>query len=376
MDEKIEHLILLLRSHLLGFDAKTAFPGLSEQEWAELYDLSVSHGVQGFAYEGAYRSGIVIPEELKQRWRDRMVEDVLRYYSMQRELMRVIEALKQNGAKPVVLKGISVSRLYPIPELRLMGDIDILVSDRYYEAALCLEEMGYKAQKEVAIHHIEFLHSKYLIELHRLPFTPIGIKHYDKLVKAVDFTGAEFQIININGFDIPVLNGRNYIDESFEHILKHLIHDRITLRNLCDMAMLFKGVQDEDWKVDYDLISACGLGDLLSGIASLLVVEFGLPAELVKGIPIMEADREKEFARGVFSVSDAKTGTNRYYTSLPATGAVRMLLRYLRAVSRDLLIKYPYCRKNVLLRPAAFIHAYSDYLFALIHKAFGRGGQT
>jgi len=163
MDERIQELVLILRSHFLDFDAKKAFPAISENQWLELYDLSIAHGVQGFAYEGIYKSGLPLPEGLRQRWRKKMTDDVLKYYSLQKEFFRVMILLRQNGILPVVLKGFSVSQLYPIPELRVMGDMDILVREKFYEAALCLEQLGYKARKEVAIHHVEFSSGKYII---------------------------------------------------------------------------------------------------------------------------------------------------------------------------------------------------------------------
>ncbi|MCL2252966.1 MAG: nucleotidyltransferase family protein [Lachnospiraceae bacterium] len=372
MDDRLRQLISLLRSHLLRVDVKPLFPVLSDIEWSELYELALSHGVQGFAYEGAFFSNIPIPPTLREIWRQRMICDVRKYYSIQRECFRVICNLKNNDIKPVILKGLSVSQAYPYPELRVMGDIDILVHNRFFEAALCLEEMGYRAKKEVAVHHIEFKKKNFLVELHRIPFTPTGVKNYDNLIKAVSFTGEEHKYIKVTDAEIPVLTDEDFINESIEHILKHLTHDRMALRNVCDILMLFVTYQRNSWIDYYDLIEKNGMGEQFSGIVSLLVYEFGLSEELVSGIKLLEPKDEQKFAENVFSILSAHKGANKYYSSLSVRGAFRMLFNYLNAVRRDILIKYPYCRENILLRPIAFIHAYFDYLVELMRKMIGR----
>jgi hypothetical protein len=378
MTERMRQLFLLLRAHLLGFDIKGTFPELTEPEWSELYGLSLSHGVHNLAFEGIVAAGLTVPEGLRSRWMKRVLEDVLKYYGIAGEFIRITDAMKEEGLNPVILKGFSVSRMYPKPELRVMGDIDILVHERFYAAALCLEGLGYKARKEVAVHHIEFAHGKYLVELHRTPFTPIGFKGYDRLVNAVNFTGAEFRNVSIDGMPIPILTEKSFIDESFEHILKHLIHDRITLRNLCDILMLFADIQKDlnvtDWSAYYGLMDACGMGHLFSGLTSVLVNGFGLPPEAACGIPLMDDGEAAAFADEILSVADIRAGTNRYYEKLGFFGAARMLTRYLGAVRRDVKIKYPYCRKSVFLRPVALVHAYWDYFYDLFKKLLGRGG--
>jgi len=203
---------------------------------------------------------------------------------------------------------------------------------------------------------------------------PIGVKNHDSLLRAVRFSDDAYQYTTINGFAIAMLTERDFIYQSFEHIFRHLMHDRITLRNLCDMVMLFIKVRCEDWTVYYEVISACGMGALFSGLVSVLVFEFGLSPDLVKGIPLIDVEQEKIFLTEILSVPSARVGINQYYASLNPASKLSMLWGYMKAVSRDILIKYPYCRKTALLRPVAFIHAYADYARALLGKMADRHG--
>lgn len=390
---RLTPLILLLRSHLMGADIRAQFPSLSSTEWNDLYALARSHGVTGFAYEGAFRANIEIPAPLKFIWRQKMISDIQHYYSLQKECLHIIHLFRKNDIKPVILKGFSVSQTYPIPELRLMGDTDILIPEKFYQAALILESAGYRARKEVAVHHVEFAKDRFLLELHRAPFTPIGKKSYDRLIQAVAFTGDKYEYLDLNGNSIPVLCEEDFINLSFEHILKHLIHDRMALSNICDILMLFvsytkrygttsslndSGQQtswengDKDWSIYYNLIESCGIAEHFSGIISFLVHAFGLPLDAVRGIKLLGREEADAFADKVFSVTNVRKGANRYYADLSLSGTFLMLGRYLKAVSRDMLIKYPYCRKTVFLRPVAFIHAYVDYAIELVRKLAGR----
>lgn len=368
MTAREQQLILLLRAHLMEPDSKDSFPLLSEDEWMGMYNLSVSHGVPGLAYEGVCTLGLSVPKRIKERWQNTIYHDILYYHNEQNELLRVIEALKQNDVCPVLLRGFSSSCMYPIPELRVIGDIDFFESERFYEAALCLEKLGYRAEKTVSIHHVEFLFGKHMIELHRMLFTPVGLKGFDKLIRSFDLTDAGFSSININGVSICVLPEQDQIKMALFHILKRFISSDVSLRRLCDILMLFKSERCTDWSPYYELISDCGMGDILSGIVSILVYEFGLSPELTKGIPLMKIECEKKFADDFFSSFDKKTGANNYYFTLGAGGALHMLKQYLKAVRSDLLIKYPYCRSKPLLRPVAFVHAHIDYFLELLSK--------
>jgi hypothetical protein len=67
------------------------------------------------------------------------------YGQMDRATVDILEGLRQVGIVPVLLKGISTSyQFYSPPHLRLMGDIDILISQSEIEATLgVIERLGY-----------------------------------------------------------------------------------------------------------------------------------------------------------------------------------------------------------------------------------------
>jgi len=368
MTERLKQLILLLRSHLFRENVRDLFPKLSTEEWDELFHLALSHGVAGFCYEGAYHSGIIIPEPLKRLWHQNMLDTIESYFTLQSECLRIIKTLKENHINPIILKGFSVSEIYPCPMLRKMFDLDILITENLFDTALVLESLGYQAKKEVAIHHIEFVKGNNLVELHHALFTPVGHKEYDEMIKLMAFTGEKSRTMVLYGNDFPILPKTDFINECFGHLLKHLIHDRLVLRNICDILLLLKTAGNDEFIDLYTQNMNNDLGWYLKGINSLLIHEFGLSPEQTAGIPLLSHNESETFSAALFSVSSGFTGTNKYYTSLKFGERLKMLCKYLKAAGQGILIRYPYCRKSILLRPIAFIHAYFDYFTELMGK--------
>jgi hypothetical protein len=54
----------------------------------------------------------------------------------ERELARVVGRLREAGIEPVLIKGLAVARLYPSPLVRPAGDLDLVVRDEDYAAAM------------------------------------------------------------------------------------------------------------------------------------------------------------------------------------------------------------------------------------------------
>ena len=94
-------------------------------------------------------------------------------------LADVVAALRSAGCVPVLLKGCAAAiQFYPVPHLRTMGDVDLLVSPREYgPVAAVLRDVGFKQERQhsgMAIdyrthhHHMPFWHGRHRlwVEVH------------------------------------------------------------------------------------------------------------------------------------------------------------------------------------------------------------------
>ncbi|MCM3633400.1 nucleotidyltransferase domain-containing protein [Paenibacillus camelliae] len=146
MEHNTVSFIALLSSHL---KQSQIHPSHMEQiDYERLYTLGKIHSVSGMLYMSlkAQRQLADIPESLEQAWKQDFVSTISRAALQQQEMQKVIECFNNHQMKHVLFKGYALKDIYPTPDMRTMGDIDILIqsSDRQRSHAM-LEAIGYKA---------------------------------------------------------------------------------------------------------------------------------------------------------------------------------------------------------------------------------------
>ena len=205
-------------------------------DWREIIDLSFRQGVPAIVADGIER---VITENTPElsalsTFDNHEIEDVK--YSLftsvinQEEEYEKRESLigrisKSIGLDFKVLKGISFSRYYPIPEHRYGSDVDFITTD-YVKANDYFESKGIAVDRSIKIHS-QFTIRGILFENHRYLTEESKelnecllklLKNSDNTVYPSDEFNALFCLI---------------------HAKKHfLIEDGITLRHICDWAMI------------------------------------------------------------------------------------------------------------------------------------------
>ena len=78
-----------------------------------------------------------------------IVKMLLRSEHQMRAIDHLFEAFEQNGIVYMPLKGCNIKKLYPKPELRSMGDVDILIHPEDHERIhSVMEEQGFQYIRE------------------------------------------------------------------------------------------------------------------------------------------------------------------------------------------------------------------------------------
>ena len=121
-------LLALLRAALHQREVEIVyFQQATEQDWLKCYRFAVYQGVSALAWEGVERlpAKYAPPLNVKLSW-------ALREKELQEEYRRqciaanaLCQLLSQYGIATIVLKGVGLSRFYPVPAHREGGDIDI-----------------------------------------------------------------------------------------------------------------------------------------------------------------------------------------------------------------------------------------------------------
>lgn len=158
-------------------------------------------------------------------------------------LLNVVEALRQNGVDPVLLKGQGIAKYYPKPELRQCGDIDIYVGQDYFQLTCeVIGAMSSDKDKEGDIPSTKHYHTrigKAFFEIHR--YTDVYFPpRLDRIYQRISDDGMSKDLVTLDFAGVPVLTPS--IDFNiffiFNHFWHHFIADGVGLRQICDWVLL------------------------------------------------------------------------------------------------------------------------------------------
>ncbi len=234
MTKSQQVLIALLKKSLFNIDISLP----SEADWQEVYEEAVSQSVAPIAYDGT--AGIAdIPKEVLKEFKDYSLAVFLQNDSVLKGQQSVVELLQENDIAYAILKGASVARYYSKPELRTLGDVDVLVSKADFEnTKKLLVEHGYTFTREEQNHfHCNFKKHNVIFELHfemsDFPPTKLGSDLKAELVNATEHT----QKVTCFSQAFCSLETLYQAVSLLLHTERHLIADGIGIRQLLDFGM-------------------------------------------------------------------------------------------------------------------------------------------
>jgi hypothetical protein len=185
--------------------------------WRAVEHAAARHGMGPLLHQRLQAAGGGnAPPDTRVRLRDVHLHSKLRAEAARARLATVLQALRAAGVPVIVLKGAMLAEaVYAAPELRPMGDIDLLVPpDRLEAARAALLELGYGSPYAAVIsghHHLpRFRRTGSLpIEIHWTPF-PIEFTSDTRLEEM----WSTARPVTVAGVEVLAL--------SPEHLLHHL----------------------------------------------------------------------------------------------------------------------------------------------------------
>lgn len=148
------------------------------------------------------------------------------------------KVLEKENIPFTIMKGAAVSAMYEKPELRSMGDIDILVSRESFDSAMtALSNNGFIYKGGEGDIHREFIMDGCIVELH---FEINGIPNGDKgdVIREI-FSGFSdnIEICQMDGYFFPCPSPYIHGIILLLHMYEHLQTGGIGLRHLCDWGV-------------------------------------------------------------------------------------------------------------------------------------------
>ena len=108
---------------------KSDISALEELDWKELFRLAKHHNLLGICYcvlnKSKYKNSI--PHGFLKAVEDKFFDYVYIYECQKNSLDEVEDILSSSKVRYILFKGAVLRNLYPVPESRAMGDIDLLI---------------------------------------------------------------------------------------------------------------------------------------------------------------------------------------------------------------------------------------------------------
>ena len=156
-------MITLFQSGITG--QAYALPAGFDLEQA--YATAKRHHITNLLYTGACHCGISQQDPVMQAMFQDYCVSTVKSEMQYRDLKRVIAAFDENGIDYMPLKGSKLKAMYPAPELRYMGDADILIRMEQYDRIVpIMESLGFVHSKN-SDHEIVWRSKSLYLELHK-----------------------------------------------------------------------------------------------------------------------------------------------------------------------------------------------------------------
>lgn len=379
MDHR-KYFLYCLSRMLNGKKAENDPEAESFTEWDSLFSLAGAHSLEGLIYWWDLK---VMPERVKK-------EHLLPYLghaaiSFERKdlISRIAGFCKEKHIDLIFMKGAVIREYYAIPELRSMGDLDIIVhkEDRKEIDRLFLNELGFR--KFVDHHDVwTYWKGKVYVEVHTSMF-------YDPLANDFDYK-AYFSHVWEHIHNAPVfgIESENlYVpDESFHllyllaHTAKHIVNKGSGFRAYVDMVLMIKACRDKlDWKWIEQELNDIRLLSFSKICFSLCEQWFDTEMPLKKKLPekaFIDLATEKTFDDGIFGLANtgnAGAGAAKEIKRMKESGRSYGNSTFLYLVKKifppyedmNLVPWYRFVDGRPWLLPAAWVYRWG---YCLLHK--------
>ena len=207
----------------------------SDINWDKLMNISLEQGVLCWVWEGICK----LPAEQQpprqnrinwglsvQEWRDS-------YYLQKDVLNQIISVCNREGISVLVLKGIGLSEIYPIPESRVSGDIDIYLFGDYEKGNQLFSGGNYTFG--VGDKHASFIYQGINVENH-LTLINTNTRKQRLVESYLESKLIDSKMVEDGYYILSPLSNLVFL---IMHALSHMeSHISVTIKNMVDIAYL------------------------------------------------------------------------------------------------------------------------------------------
>ena len=271
----------LLRSAL--WDIPVAIEG--EVEWEAVMKIAGHHattallsGVASQITESNYPSATMLAE-----MQSAMRLNLINHLKLKQILISAVKLLREHDIEPVLLKGFGLAMLYPNPNLRQFGDIDLYVGlNNFHEACKLLRTLpgsyNWREEGDAGKHYnIEF--GPYPMEIHRVSVNLVDPKEA-AVYESIEREGLHEKALRVDfeGFELSIPSKEFMVFFTFFHAWHHFLTTGVGWRQISDVAVTLHAYHGQlDCDKLYQWLVAMHLLEPWQAFGSLMVEHLGLP---------------------------------------------------------------------------------------------------
>lgn len=353
MDSKQRGVINIVYSALTG--KKVSLP--ESFEFSEAVKIARRHKIEVLFYYGALNCGLGQEEPLMQELFMLVCGNIAVSEQQLYAVKEIFSAFNEQKIDYLPLKGTVLKELYPKPEMRSMGDADILIkTEQYDKIKAVMQKLGYT---EIVESDHEFIWNKQNvhIELHKRLIPSYNKDYYEYFGY-----GWQLAIESENGTTEFKMSDEDQMIFLFTHFAKHYRNSGIGIRHIVDLWVY----RQNKTKLNEDYIERelkkLQLNDFYVNILKTLEVWFGDGQDNDKTDLITQII----FNSGVYGTHETRVLSNAYKKTISGENVknvrITAFLKTAFLPYKFMADKYPVLKKIPILLPIMWVVRFFDIL--------------
>ena len=322
-------------------------------DWNKILQLAQAHQVEGIIYN---QCKDLLPDSVRSTFEKAYGATVFQYMNRMADLEEIRRFFNAASVPFFTVKGPIIAGYYPIPELRTMGDADLVIRAKDREKSdVLMKSMGFTSPYNGNEEEYHYDRRGLAYELHEC------LVHHNVAThtQADDF---------FNNFWLYVKDGK--LDPSFhflfllKHLQGHFMISGVGFRQFMDVAVMGKNESALNWSWIQEKLDEIGMLDFAKNCIGFIYKWFGIKMPIEMMIPddnFYEIGTEGILNNGVFGFNNEENQKNHTLNDARKAGGIGMVKNALGYVfmpysKMKTLEAYSYLKDRPYLFPVAWIH--------------------
>lgn len=369
-----ERMVLaLMRQALAGGPA----PSESDVSWGEIIRIAQRHAVLPMLSDMLFELKDGPGRELLESVRETALHCVRQNVRLAWETARTQKALEKAGISTAVLKGGGIGVLYPVPEYRKSGDVDLfllrqqadgkeqqlaILAEQVKQAGKVFTTLGYfPDHTHPSSNHMVYQNADGIrLELHTFLMEPVDDESVNQKIWEIQRSGVlRGQTVHTAGQELTALTGAGQAFALLLHMLNHFLRAGFGLKLLADWTVFWNQIpqiEKQEQEIYQSLAEACGLGGFSDLVTTICVRYLGLKG--LKPQQAFDPALADAFLRDILASGEFGADTKGRMVALRGIG----LKDYFREFHHRTKLNFPQASAYPILYPVLWLRTLFRFL--------------